>query len=228
MNNQSLLNHLQQKFGNLLTQSLLIHDQVTIEVLPEHLHAVCLVLRDEPNFYFEQLMDVCGVDYLDYGKAEWVTHKASAKGFERAAVRRTKYNVLKRQGPRFGVVYHLLSLNHNQRLRIKTYLKREPLMVPTVTDIWPSANWFEREAYDLFGIIFEGHPDLRRLMTDYGFSGHPFRKDFPLSGYVEMRYDAAEGRVVYDKVDIEPRILVPKTIRQDSRYVNPEEKQGEN
>jgi len=227
MSNQNLIENLQKAFAKQLLKCDEKYHQVTIEVQPEHLQDICFHLRDDENFYFDQLMDVCGVDYLDYGKAEWITNKATAKGFERAAVRSEKYNVFKRQGPRFAVVYHLLSLHYNQRLRIKVFLKHEPLIVPTVIDIWPSANWFEREAYDLYGILFDGHPDLRRIMTDYGFNGHPFRKDFPLSGYVEMRYDAAQGRVIYEKVDIEPRVLVPKTIRQDSRYVNPEETQGD-
>ena len=227
MQNQLLHDNLQSKLGAEIIDLSLLHDEVTIEVAAEHLHHVCKQLRDVDVFRFEQLIDVCGLDYLDYGKSEWVTAKASSKGFERAALRTQKLNVLKRQGPRFAVVYHLLSLQHNQRLRVKVLLKQEPLIVPSVTDIWPAANWFEREAYDFFGILFEGHPDLRRILTDYGFNGHPFRKDFPLSGYVEMRYDATEQRVIYEKVDIEPRVLVPKVIRQDSRYSNPEVEQGD-
>ena len=121
--------------------------------------------------------------------------------------------------PRFAVVYHLLSLKHNHRLRLRTFAEGEPPVMHSVTDIWSSANWYEREAFDLFGILFEGHPDLRRILTDYGFVGHPFRKDFPLIGNVEVRYDIEKGRVVYQPVSIEPRTLVPRVIRDDHRYL---------
>jgi NADH-quinone oxidoreductase subunit C len=124
---------------------------------------------------------------------------------------------------RFAVVYHLLSLEYNRRLRLKAYTGGAQPMVDSVADVWAVANWFEREAFDLFGILFRGHPDLRRILTDYGFVGHPFRKDFPLSGHVAMRYDPEQGRVVYEPVEIEPRVLVPKVIRQDSRYVTEEQ-----
>ena len=121
---------------------------------------------------------------------------------------------------RFAVVYHLLSIKHNQRLRVKAFVNNADNVAPSVCELWKVANWFEREAYDLFGILFEGHPDLRRLLTDYGFIGHPFRKDFPVSGHVEMRYDATLQKVVYEPVDIEPRVLVPKVVRHDSRYLS--------
>lgn len=225
---EDLKQNLQTQFGELIHAMQEHCGQLTIEVAPENLIKICDVLRNHEAFNFEQLIDVCGVDYLDYGKSEWVTEKATSTGFERAAARRTKINVLKRQGPRFAAVYQLLSLHHNQRLRIRVYTKHEPYMVPSVVSIWPSANWFERETYDLYGILFDGHPDLRRILTDYGFTGHPFRKDFPLSGYVQMRYDATEARVIYEKVDIEPRILVPKIIRKDSRYVDPTTEKGSN
>jgi NADH-quinone oxidoreductase subunit C len=160
-------------------------------------------------------MDVTVVDYLTYGKAEWETHSATSTGFDRAVSSNPSSPSEKE---RFSVVYHLLSLTNNQRLRIKVNLREADLVIPTVVNIWPSANWFEREAYDLFGVFFTDHPDLRRILTDYGFVGHPFRKDFPLSGHVEVRYDAAQGRVIYEPVDIEPRVLVPKVIREDNQY----------
>lgn len=202
------------------------YDEVTLALTPANLIATATLLRDHQDFAFEQLLDVCGVDYLDYGFSEWIAEKATGKGFERAAERQKKINVLHREGPRFAVVYHLLSLTHNFRLRLLV-LVDEPLMVPSVDNIWPSANWFERETFDLFGILFDGHPDLRRILTDYGFIGHPFRKDFPLSGHVEVRYDATAEKVVYEPVDIEPRILVPKIIRQDQRYAKDDNAKSE-
>jgi NADH-quinone oxidoreductase subunit C len=190
-------------------------DCVTIELPPEHLLAVCHTLRDD--FQFEQLMDVCGVDYQDYGVSHWRTHAATDSGFSRG-VDIAGEQVIAWNKPRFASVYHLLSITHNQRIRLKVYLGQEPV-VPSVIDIWQSADWFEREAYDLLGIVYEGHPDLRRLLTDYGFKGHPFRKDFPLVGEVEMRYDATLQRCVYEPVSIEDRTLVPKVIRRDNRYI---------
>ena len=188
--------------------------------------AVGLVLRDTPELKFEMLMDVCGVDYRDYGRDEWQTNSATGTGFSRgtlgAGVEAPAADVAPvtyRPGGRFAVVYHLLSVTHNHRLRLRTFCPSdERPIVDSVNDIWSSADWFEREAFDLFGILFRGHPDLRRLLTDYGFIGHPFRKDFPLIGNVEMRYDPVKGRVVYEPVSIEPRTLVPKVIRDDARY----------
>ena len=171
-------------------------------------------------------MDVCGVDYLDYGKSEWVGDDATSTGFERGVMRERKLQAHEFTGPRFAVVYHLLSIALNQRIRVKVRLEEADLLVDSVVEIWPSANWFEREAFDFYGILFKGHPDLRRILTDYGFIGHPFRKDFPLSGYVEVRYDATQQRVVYEPVDIEPRVLVPKVIRDDSRYRHPDIQEG--
>jgi NADH-quinone oxidoreductase subunit C len=181
---------------------------------------VALTLRDHKDFAFAQLIDVCGIDYAAFGQAEWETVAASSTGFGRGADRR--FDLVAEDPRRFAAVYHLLSLTHNRRLRVRVYAESDSAvgqpMVDSVVDVWPSANWFEREAFDLFGILFRGHPDLRRILTDYGFVGHPFRKDFPLSGHVEMRYDAETGRVVYEPVQIEPRVLVPKVIRADSRY----------
>ncbi len=220
-----LSNTLQQCLGSRLQNFNLVGDELTVSIAAEDLLESCLLLRDDPLLAFELLIDLCGVDYLHYGLAEWATDTASTEGFSRAVTEPTVVD-----GPaeantsadlrqkRFYVVYHLLSLQHNQRLRLKVFAPGEPPTVPSVTNIWNVANWYEREAYDLFGIIFENHPDLRRLLTDYGFVGHPFRKDFPLSGTVEVRYSAKEQRVVYEPVSIKPRILVPKIIRNDHRY----------
>ncbi|WP_154224433.1 NADH-quinone oxidoreductase subunit C [Marinicella rhabdoformis] len=188
---------------------------------------VAKTLRDDKNLYFEQLIDLCGVDYLTYGEAEWQTDGVSSTGFSRG---------IKSKGPgrfswderreesmpnRFAVVAQLLSMKHNHRLTLKCFAPDEGMLaVNSLIDVWPGVNWFEREAFDLFGIVFKGHPDLRRILTDYGFIGHPFRKDFPLVGNVEVKYDEEQKRVVYQPVSIEPRVLVPKTIRRDSRYVD--------
>ena len=190
---QDLAASLQERFGDALAGCRVAVGEVTVDVRREKLLEVCAALRDEPVFGFEQLIDLCGVDYLEYGEGSW-------------------------QGPRFAVVYHLLSVQNNQRLRLKVFLGEDLPRLDSVIGIWAVANWFEREAFDLFGILFDGHPDLRRLLTDYGFIGHPFRKDFPLIGNVEMRYDPQKQRVVYEPVSIEPRILVPLVIRHDSRY----------
>jgi NADH-quinone oxidoreductase subunit C len=183
---------------------------------------VAQALRDEPEFGFDTLIDVCGVDYLTYGESEWQTKSATDSGFSRGVEREvilpdadTAFDP-----QRFAVVYQLLSVKNNLRLRLRVYTgEGNPPVVPSVVNIWSSANWYEREAFDLYGILFTGHPDLRRILTDYGFIGHPFRKDFPVSGSVEMHYDKEQGRVVYRPVDIEPRTLVPRTIRDDNRYV---------
>jgi len=192
-------------------------DEVTMEVAAADVLAVCGALRDEPEFGYELLMDLCGVDYLHFGLAEWETSTATGSGFSRG-VTRTSTSVAAEGGGderRFAVVYHLLSVKNNSRLRVKVFLHEDEPVVDSVTGIWSSADWYEREAFDLFGIMFVGHPDLRRLLTDYGFIGHPFRKDFPLIGNVEMRYDEEKRRVVYEPVSIEPRTLVPRVIRDD-------------
>jgi NADH-quinone oxidoreductase subunit C len=194
-------------------------------VEPDALLEVCRALRDTPDFKFEMLMDVCGVDYHTYGKDEWQTSSATGTGFSRGTLRGAPpqaedvEHVTYVPSGRFAVVYHLLSITHNHRLRLKVFCASdERPIVDSVCDVWSSADWFEREAFDLYGILFRGHPDLRRLLTDYGFIGHPFRKDFPLIGNVEMRFDPIKGRVVYEPVSIEPRTLVPKVIRDDARY----------
>ena len=191
---QTLAAHVRESFGDAIVGECLSHGELTLDVQRASLLKVCKRLRDDNLLRFEQLIDVCGVDYLSY-RAE------SPQGA--------------RPGPRFAAVYHLLSVSRNQRLRLRVALDDSLPMVDSLVDLWPSANWYEREAFDLFGIVFEGHPDLRRILTDYGFIGHPFRKDFPLSGHVEMRYDPVQRRVVYQPVSIEPRVLVPRVIREE-------------
>lgn len=192
--------------------------ELTVEVKPAHLLDFCYALRDQDEFDFKLLLDVCGVDYLYYGLDDWQTESTTKTGFGRGVNEHYLHeNSLKPN--RFAVVYHLLSLTHNRRLRLRVNIPNEKeLMVDSVTSIWPAADWFEREAFDLFGILFKGHADLRRILTDYGFVGHPFRKDFPLIGKVEARYDAKLERVIYEAVSIEPRTLEPKVIRHDNRY----------
>jgi len=224
---QQLSDRLQQAFGSTLQTNELAFNEATIEIAAKDLLSVCKTLRDDKQFAFEQLIDVCGVDYSEYGGCEWATKETSSTGFSRGV--NSAVNARLRFGdepayvctdrPRFAAVYHLLSITNNIRLRIRVYCEDEHApMVPSVVGLWSAANWFEREAFDLFGIIFEGHPDLRRILTDYGFVGHPFRKDFPLVGHVEMRYDEEQKRVVYQPVSIEPRVLVPRVIRDDDRF----------
>ncbi len=168
----------------------------------------CLKLRD--SFFFDTLIDLCGVDYLAYGQSDWDAD-ASSSGFSRGREIQSDENTHEQ---RFAVVYQLLSVSKNQRLRVKAYVDEAQPIIQSVTNVWKSANWYEREAFDLFGILFENHTDLRRILTDYGFKGHPLRKDFPLIGEVEMRYDEDLARVVYEPVSIEPNISVPRVIRK--------------
>lgn len=204
------------------------HGELTLEVAAADLPTAAGMLRDDEGLRFETLVDLCGVDYLEYGVAEWATDESSSEGFSRGVEKATFGRFTfddapasrHREGPRFAVVYHLLSVSLNQRLRVRVYCDDDEFpVVPSVTGVWNSADWYEREAFDLYGIVFDGHPDLRRILTDYGFVGHPFRKDFPLIGHVEMRYDPEQARVIYQPVTIEPRVLVPKVIREDHRYV---------
>ena len=184
------------------------YDELTLVIKSEDVVKVCQKLKDE--FKFEILIDLCGIDYLTYGESDW-NGNASSSGFGRA--RQVQKSTTQKE-QRFGVVYHLLSVSSNQRLRVKAVLSADNLMIQSVTKIWKCADWFEREAFDLFGILFENHNDLRRILTDYGFVGHPLRKDFPMIGEVEMRYDEQLGRVVYEPVSIEPNVNVPRVIRK--------------
>ena len=214
---ENLAEQLRSELMSSLVSVSMAYNEVTAECELSALTAVLYQLRDNPVFAFEQLIDLSVVDYLLYGVYDWETDSASENGFSRG-VERQKTKACMLDKPRFAVVYHLLSTTKNLRLRLKVFVDETQLIVPSVHEIWKGANWFEREAYDLFGVLFEGHPDLRRILTDYGFIGHPFRKDFPLSGHVEMRYDALLKKVIYEPVDIEPRISVPKVIRDDNRY----------
>jgi len=189
---ETLTAALQAALGDKLASVVTELGEVTAVVKQDNLLAAAALLRDAPELRFEQLIDLCGVDYLHYGDGAW-------------------------DGKRFAVVYHLLSITHNRRLRVRVFCDDDEFpVVDSVIGAWPSANWFEREAFDLFGIMFSGHPDLRRILTDYGFVGHPFRKDFPLSGNVEMRYDPDQQRVIYQPVTIEPREIVPRIVRVEN------------
>ncbi len=187
-------------------------NELTLEVDAFELLAVAAVLRDHPELHFEQLIDLCGVDYGAYGRVTMETTSSELDSDELGeSAARTKHP------SRFASVVHLLSLEHNWRLRLRAYCPDDQMpVIDSLIEVWPSANWFEREAFDLFGIVFVGHPDLRRILTDYGFVGHPFRKDFPISGHVEMRYDPEQRRVVYQPVTIEPRNNVPRMLREDT------------
>lgn len=199
-----------------VVNSFVSFNELTIEINPDQSLASFEKMKNEMGF--DQVIDITAVDYLHYGEANWETLKAPNKGFSRGvfdfAEEDEDQELFKPR--RFAVVYHLLSVERNLRLRVKVYPQDTQMpMVDSVVDIWNSANWFEREVFDLFGILFNGHPDLRRILTDYGFVGHPLRKDFPLTGHVEMRYDAEKGRVVYEPVEIENRVNVPRVIRED-------------
>jgi NADH-quinone oxidoreductase subunit C len=200
--------------------------ETTVELAPDTWAESARLLRDDAEFSFEQMIDLCGVDFLGYGSDEWETTDVSSEGFSRGVEgagpgRFTWEQRPRGNGPerRYAVVVHLMSVRFNRRLRIRCFAADNGLpTVQSLVDVFPVANWFERECFDLFGILFEGHPDLRRILTDYGFVGHPFRKVFPLSGNVEVRYDAERKRVVYEPVSIEPRVGVPRVVREDSRW----------
>jgi len=187
-----LADALREALGNMLLEVTVALGEVTIGVRSTDHLAIARVLRDDPRLAFEQLIDLAGIDYSSFGEGTW-------------------------EGPRFAVVLHLLSLRHNWRVRVRsTCADDEFPLIASLTEVWNCANWYEREAFDLYGIVFEGHPDLRRILTDYGFIGHPFRKDFPITGHVEMRYDPEQKRVIYQPVSIEPREIVPRVIREDA------------
>lgn len=224
---ESMAEALHARFENVLHRRESACGELSYDLDGSDLTATATALRDEEAFSFATLIDVCGVDYLGYGQAQWRTEAATESGFSRAvepgasttlSASESERRALE-QPARFAAVYHLLSLRHNLRVRLRAFAVGEnPPVLPSVTGVWQAADWFEREAFDLFGIVFEGHGDLRRILTDYGFIGHPFRKDFPLSGKVEVRYDEDKRRVVYEPVSIEPRTLVPRVIRDDNRY----------
>jgi NADH-quinone oxidoreductase subunit C len=232
---QSFSDRLKARLGERVLSVVEARGETTLEVPAIAWREVMARLRDDAEFGFEQLMDLCGVDYLSYGDDEWETANVSSEGFSRGVEgegpgRFRWENRPRGRGPdrRFAAVAHLLSIRNNRRLRVRCFaLDNDLPVVPSLVDLYPSANWFEREAFDLFGIIFEGHPDLRRILTDYGFVGHPFRKDFPLIGNVEVRYDADKKRVIYEPVSIEPRVLVPRVIREDSRWQQAAAEQGQ-
>jgi NADH-quinone oxidoreductase subunit C len=218
---ETLAARIDERFGEKVDRIASTCRELTYELDKDDLIGVATALRNEADFGFEMLMDVCGVDYLSYGSDEWTTNSATGTGFSRGI--EIQPMILDEadefDAKRFAVVYHLLSIQNNVRLRLRVYTGvSNPPRVRSVNDIWNGANWFEREVFDMYGILFEGHPDLRRILTDYGFIGHPFRKDFPLIGNVEVSYDADEGRVAYKPVSIEPRTLVPRVIRDDNRY----------
>ncbi|MEX0430816.1 NADH-quinone oxidoreductase subunit C [Spiribacter insolitus] len=230
---EKVLEQVRSALGEWIVDSRCEYGEAEVEVAPDHLYRALEQLRDSELLAFDQLLDIAGVDYAAYGQDEWITDEATNTGFSRGVDGFTTgrlgltgiYGVQpieSNTGRRFAAVYQLLSVRHNHRVRVRCYAADDDLpMLDSIVPLWASANWQEREAFDLFGILFNGHPDLRRILTDYGFVGHPFRKDFPLIGNVEVRYDENRGRVVYEPVSIEPRVLVPRVIRDDNRYTDP-------
>ncbi len=230
LSTEKLLDRIQNVLGDNVREGRCAYGEVEIEVAPDNLYASMQLLRDTEVLAFDQLLDIAGVDYAAYGQDEWITDEATNTGFSRGvdgfSTGRLGLTgiyglqpIESNTGRRFAAVYHLLSVARNHRLRVRCYAADDDMpMLDSIVPLWSSANWQEREAFDLYGIMFEGHPDLRRILTDYGFIGHPFRKDFPLIGNVEVRYDERRGRVIYEPVSIEPRVLVPRVIRDDNRY----------
>nr|WP_322098978.1 NADH-quinone oxidoreductase subunit C [Halothiobacillus diazotrophicus] len=227
--NPALQPALESTLGAMINHLTVALDEITIDVSAQNWLAVATTLAQSPSTAFDQCIDLCGIDYLEYGQKEWageesVSYTGYSRGVEPASNARLKFGDDAQPSnsgrPRFAVVAHLLSYTHNWRVRVRIACADDAApVVPSVVRVWPTVNWFEREAFDLFGILFDDHPDLRRLLTDYGFVGHPFRKDFPLIGHVEVRFDPEKNRVVYEPVSIEPRVLVPKVHRHDSRYI---------
>ncbi len=228
----SLLQTLRDRVAGLTRTLYAGTDMAVAECAPDQLLELCKRLRDDDALAFVQLSDLCGVDYSAYGQTDWRTQETTRTGFSRgrgagdAAAMADAPSAAATDRPRYAVVYHLLSLQHNRRLRLRCHPQDEPPRIESVSQLWNSAIWYEREAFDLFGILFEGNPDLRRLLTDYGFMGHPFRKDFPLEGRQEVRYDPEQGRVIYQPVTIRNRVLVPRVIRNDNRHLESGEKEG--
>jgi NADH-quinone oxidoreductase subunit C len=215
-----------QHFGERVSVGSTLCGITTLEVAADAWLEVCRTLRDHDDFAYEQLTDLCGLDYLGFGQSEWESTDATSEGFSRGVESLGPGRFAWAERPesegiqnRFAVVAHLISYRNNRRLRLRCFVPSDDLpILSSLVEIWSSANWYEREAFDLFGIVFEGHPDLRRILTDYGFTGHPFRKDFPLIGNVAVRYDSERERVVYEPVDIDPRVTVPRVLRDDTRY----------
>lgn len=205
---------LEKIIGNLGTVSLFPTGQYCIETSVKNYLEVANLCKTHPELYFEQLMDLSAVDYLTYGQGEWETNSVTSQGYGRARTLMSESFNKEKIPNRFAVIVQLLSLRNNQRLSLKVFLL-EDLRLESLCSVWPSANWYEREVFDLFGLLFKNHPDMRRILTDYGFVGHPLRKDFPLEGTVEMRFDGKENRCLYEQVSIENRVLVPKVIRQE-------------
>ena len=211
-----------KKYLSSISEIKLDSDVITLIINQDSLLITMKILKENEELNFQQLTDLCAVDYSQFKNTEWKTTNATSTGYSRGVKSdthgRIKFgdNIQKEDiNDRFCIIYHLLSLTNNSRIRVKVFIKEEPPIIPSVTSVWDAANWYEREAFDLFGILFEGHPDLRRILTDYGFIGYPFRKDFPLIGNTQVRYDPELKRVIYEPVDIEPRVLVPKVIRKD-------------
>lgn len=220
---QKELSSLITKFG---AKSIIDFNELTVEIDKKNARSFLAALKNKTSFCFEQLVEIAGVDYAAYGIEEWdveASNHGFSRGVDETSVGRAEASLNKvidnsDMKGRFAVVYHLLSITQNARLRVKVYLDNDALpMLDSVVDIWASANWLEREVYDMFGIVFEGHPDLRRILTDYGFIGHPLRKDFPLTGHVEVRYDPELKRVVYQPVTIESRVVIPRVIRKENQ-----------
>lgn len=223
-----LAERLRARFGDRALAIVEARGETTLEVASFSLAEIARTLRDDADFQFEQAVDLTGLDFLGYGDGEWevaiVGNESFSRGVEGGSgpgrFRWENRPIGKGPEKRFASVVHLLSIRHNERLRLRCFATNNDLpVVPSLVEVWPGLNWFEREAFDLFGIVYEGHPDLRRILTDYGFVGHPFRKDFPLIGNVEVRYDAEKRRVVYEPVSsVEPRVGVPRVVREDSRW----------
>ncbi|HHL19128.1 MAG TPA: NADH-quinone oxidoreductase subunit C [Thiothrix sp.] len=224
---EQLASHIASNLADKVENSLIAFDELTIEVKASNLLETAFFLLNDEKTAMEILIDLCGVDYLTFGDVEWNTNSSGfSRGVEATGIERFSFGddlpEKNFEGLRFAVVYHLLSVKHNQRIRLRVYCDDNDFpVVDSVVEVWNSANWYEREAFDLYGILFTGHPDLRRILTDYGFIGHPFRKDFPLIGNVEMRYDEEKKRVVYEPVSIEPRVLVPRIRRDDHVFATP-------
>lgn len=226
-----LADRLKEELGTHIDELNIDHGQICLDISSDNLIEAATLLRDHSKLQFQQMVDLCGIDYSQYNNTEWATDESSVTGFSRAVEPASHGHLifgddLPPTGPqkhRFATIYQLISytLNHRVTLRVFSVNDDFPL-VESIVPVWNSADWYERESFDLFGIHYSGHPDLRRILTDYGFVGHPFRKDFPLIGHVEMRYDEEQKRVIYEPVSIEPRVLVPRVHRDDHRYIQDE------